>query len=471
MGDYRLFSSQKVESRSLTDYKDKAYVLIRSVIVFPITEKTLSIKKDLNLYTNNSFELNIILKTPFKDGERVKSINGVDLITIEIVSKIKQNNSILKPEIDFIKFNNHTHHFARLLNREHIPFKEANSNNNDGENIYLKTEILVKNNELIDAGTTIAHTQILCQANGIVEKIPDKFKENRRIIITTEEDIKELALDEKSHNLKNGDWVKIGDKITKNITASHSGKIIACNNKSIKIQLARPYLISHGSIVYVNNNDLVQRGENLAVLVFERTKTGDIVQGLPRIEEILEARKKNDSPLNPHELLGELFSFYTLEGLNLNDAARLSLQDIQQILVNEIQVVYQSQGVDISDKHIEVIVRQMTNKVQIEHGGESNFLPGEIVDLHRIESINKNLELASKKTATYFPILMGITKASLNTDSFISAASFQETTKVLTEAAIAGKLDWLKGLKENVIIGRLIPAGTGFDVDSNINVY
>lgn len=158
-----------------------------------------------------------------------------------------------------------------------------------------------------------------------------------------------------------------------------------------------------------------------------------------------------------------------MEGLNLYDAARLSLQQIQQILVNEIQVVYQSQNVDIADKHIEVIVRQMTNKVRIENGGDSNYLPGELVDLYKIESINRTLELKNKRLASYYPVLMGITKASLNTDSFISAASFQETTKVLTEAAIAGKLDWLKGLKENVIIGRLIPAGTGFNLDTEKN--
>ena len=128
-----------------------------------------------------------------------------------------------------------------------------------------------------------------------------------------------------------------------------------------------------------------------------------------------------------------------------------------------MQLVYQSQGVDIADKHIEVIVRQMTSKVKIENGGDTNYLPGEIIELQKIESINKSLTLLNKLEASYHPILLGITKASLNTESFISAASFQETTKVLTDAAISGKLDWLRGLKENVIIGRLIPAGTGFN--------
>ena len=215
-------------------------------------------------------------------------------------------------------------------------------------------------------------------------------------------------------------------------------------------------------ILYVNHNDLLKNSETLAVLVYKRAKTGDIVQGLPRIEEILEALKKIEGHLNPHELLDSSFLNYCKSGLDLYDAAQLSFQEIQSFLVNEIQLVYQSQGVDISDKHVEVIVRQMTSKVKTENGGETGYLPGEIVELEKINDVNQTMVVMNKLQATYWPILLGITKASLNTNSFISAASFQETTKVLTEAAISGRLDWLRGLKENVIIGRLIPAGTGF---------
>lgn len=125
--------------------------------------------------------------------------------------------------------------------------------------------------------------------------------------------------------------------------------------------------------------------------------------------------------------------------------------------------MYQSQGIDISDKHIEVIVRQMTAKVRVDDGGDTTMLPGELVELRQIEQVNEAMAITGGAPARYTPVLLGITKASLNTDSFISAASFQETTRVLTEAAIEGKSDWLRGLKENVIIGRLIPAGTGFN--------
>ena len=185
----------------------------------------------------------------------------------------------------------------------------------------------------------------------------------------------------------------------------------------------------------------------------------------------MEARKKVDSDFNPHLLLEKKFYFYLKLGLSLSNATRTSVQEIQLLLVKEVQLVYQSQGVDISDKHIEVIVKQMTSKVKIEQGGDTNHLPGEIVDLQKIEALNSMLLTMNKNIALYHPILLGITKASLNTESFISAASFQETTKVLTEAAISGKLDWLRGLKENVIIGRLIPAGTGFNTYMNIDHF
>ncbi|MDH5512304.1 MAG: DNA-directed RNA polymerase subunit beta', partial [Gammaproteobacteria bacterium] len=129
--------------------------------------------------------------------------------------------------------------------------------------------------------------------------------------------------------------------------------------------------------------------------------------------------------------------------------------------VDEIQDVYRLQGVKINDKHIEVIVRQMLRKVRVLDSGDTRYLPGEQAERARVIEDNEELSLQKKKLATYEPLLLGITKASLSTESFISAASFQETTRVLTEAAITGKQDLLRGLKENVIVGRLIPAGTG----------
>ena len=139
-------------------------------------------------------------------------------------------------------------------------------------------------------------------------------------------------------------------------------------------------------------------------------------------------------------------------------------------MIQEVQRVYRLQGVEINDKHIEVIVRQMLKKIRIEESGDTEFLPGTNVDRHEFEDVNEALEAEGKEPAVGEPIIMGITKASLATNSFLSAASFQETTKVLTEAAIKGKVDPLIGLKENVIIGKLIPAGTGMKRYRNVKL-
>lgn len=156
--------------------------------------------------------------------------------------------------------------------------------------------------------------------------------------------------------------------------------------------------------------------------------------------------------------------------LNPHDIMRLcGPEAAQQYLVDEVQRVYRSQGVEIADKHVEIIVRQMTKKVKIVDAGDTKLLPGELIEMQIFEKENKEAEDAGKTPATCEYMLLGITKASLNTESFISAASFQETTRILTEAAVDGKKDMLRGLKENVIIGRLIPAGTGFHHLTNAN--
>ncbi|MEK7304412.1 MAG: DNA-directed RNA polymerase subunit beta', partial [Pseudomonadota bacterium] len=151
-----------------------------------------------------------------------------------------------------------------------------------------------------------------------------------------------------------------------------------------------------------------------------------------------------DGPADPHDIL-------RLQGV----------EALARYITDEVQDVYRLQGVKINDKHIEVIVRQMLRKVKIADAGDTTFLPGEQVERSRLLEDNEQIERDGKRLATYERVLLGITKASLSTESFISAASFQETTRVLTEAAITGKSDHLRGLKENVIVGRLIPAGTG----------
>jgi DNA-directed RNA polymerase subunit beta' len=147
--------------------------------------------------------------------------------------------------------------------------------------------------------------------------------------------------------------------------------------------------------------------------------------------------------------------------INNYEGSYKSFKKVQLFILNSVQSVYQSQGVTINDKHLEVIIKQMTTKVLITYEGDTPLLRREVIDLYHIKYINEILHTEMKQAACYIPLLLGITKAALNNPSFISAASFQETTRVLTKAAIEGRIDWLRGLKENIIIGHLIPAGTG----------
>ena len=159
----------------------------------------------------------------------------------------------------------------------------------------------------------------------------------------------------------------------------------------------------------------------------------------------------------------------TKGSVNPHDMLRIKgVVPLQDYMLKEVQTVYKVQGVDIADKHIELIVRQMLRKVRIEDAGDTDLLPGDVVDIFKVEQVNEETRLAGGIPATSRRILLGITKAALATESFLSAASFQETTKALTDAAIRGKSDKLLGLKENVIIGKLIPAGTGMDVYNKI---
>ncbi len=266
------------------------------------------------------------------------------------------------------------------------------------------------------------------------------------------------------------------------------------------------YLLSVDTVLPVDNGVKVHAGDVLARIPLESAKTRDITGGLPRVAELFEARRPKDNAViaemdgtirfgkdfkNKRRIIIDPPSDSGLESIEymVPKGKHIHLQDGDPIekgdyildgnpaphdilaihgvealaayLVNEIQGVYRLQGVGINDKHIEVIVRQMLQKVQITDPGDSDLLTNEEIDRQELQELNDDLLADGKKPATGDPVLLGITKASLQTRSFISAASFQETTRVLTEAAVSGKADQLEGLKENVIVGRLIPAGTG----------
>jgi DNA-directed RNA polymerase subunit beta' len=275
--------------------------------------------------------------------------------------------------------------------------------------------------------------------------------------------------------------------------------------KDAKGKIVKTYLMPSKAHLMVNNGDEVFPGDTLAKIPRETTKTKDITGGLPRIVELFEARKPKETAViteidgmvrygglvrgqrkilveNENATVAEYLlprgvhvnvqeGEYVSAGEALMDGPRnphdilrvLGEKELQSYLVNEIQEVYRLQGVNINDKHIEVIVRQMMRWIKVEEVGDTEFLLEEQVDKFKFQEENDRVESDGGKPSIGRPLLLGITKASLSTDSFISAASFQETTRVLTEAAISGKIDYLRGLKENVIMGRLIPAGTGLE--------
>jgi DNA-directed RNA polymerase subunit beta' len=275
---------------------------------------------------------------------------------------------------------------------------------------------------------------------------------------------------------------------------------------------AKKYLMPTHAHLMARDGEEVHAGDVLAKIPRETTKTKDITGGLPRVVELFEARKPRETAImaeiNGAVKYGEVTKGqrkiyvvgetgeqreYSLpRGVHINvqegekvkageplmDGPRnphdildvLGEKELQKYLVNEIQEVYRLQGVNINDKHLEVVVRQMMRWVKVEDIGDTEFLPEEVVDKFRFRAINQLTIESGGRPAKGRAVLLGITKASLSTDSFISAASFQETTRVLTEAAINGKVDYLRGLKENVIMGRLVPAGTGMEYYRRVKI-
>ena len=255
---------------------------------------------------------------------------------------------------------------------------------------------------------------------------------------------------------------KIQKSYMKSIRVNYSGQIIHLNKYKLTLRKGQPLFFSPNCIFYSYNNDFIKQNQPVLSLPYQQLKTGDIVQGIPKIEQLFEARLTFAGKLeydNLTNILEILFQTYKNK-LQLKLAVRRSIELIQMIIINSIQRIYRSQGVNISDKHLEVIVKQMTKKVEIIDSGQSGFLIGEHFDLDIVELWNS--KLSKNKHVKYKPLILGISKASLQTDSFLSAASFQYTTRILSQAAFLKKRDFLKGLKENIVVGNIIPAGTGY---------
>lgn len=514
-GDNQSFLISSVESYLVPPEKE---------ILFETETRLGDFKKPLRIFEKVNFLVS--------DGDTIKSFENNPILLNQLVfeftlSKGFFNAKLRLDQIEADSYNLRIDIFEKL-------------NPSLGENISsdnIRCQKLLHKGQYIYASSRSFENQLLAQENSIVSSL-ERVSSNRRLLCIAKKSDLQIF---KPNNLLNEilserKFTRRGNKFKNNLFAQAAGRFVKVGNSPdiskhefLILQRSKPYLIAKNSILKTKEKYLVRKNDLIAFLTYEVAKTADIIQGLPRVEELLEARppknkaiiagipgfvsvieteeslgndfgsstytiaiqnnenlrekytvprlqkivktgdfvklgqKLTDGQVDLRELLQITFDFYrNVIQLNNYSASIKSFRNLQTLLISEIQNVYKSQGVDISDKHIEIIVRQMTTKVRVEESGKTTLVPGELIDLEKIRRINAIAQYHGYATATYTPVLLGITKASLSTDSFISAASFQETARVLTKAAVEGKKDWLKGLKENVIVGRLIPAGTGF---------
>lgn len=488
---------EDVDELEDTSSYEYAEVLVRPVQEFYLEPHKVSIKFGSTEPENISVVP--VTQIAYKDGDKIRQIEGASLLRTSLVLQMQGYLSRLKGivEEDASTGNHKIAVLENLTIRREGPVDAAKMQ------AATQTQLLVENGQVIEKRTPVVKTQVLAKNSGIVSLgSAASGKEVRRIMLINN-DHKETVQVKGKPKVKAGDYVRMDDEIAPGEFSTVSGQVEKVDSAALTLRIGHPYLISGGTQLQVEDHSLVQRGDLIATLVFERQKAGDIVQGLPRVEELLEGRKSKETAIiAAYPGIAEIEWEEDLPKLYINSeeygrqevpvpvGANILVEDkekvesgqpltdgainphdylevmgveaVRKLLVDEVQRVYRSQGVEIADKHIEIIVRQMSKKVKIDESGDSRFLPGELIDEKIVQSEKERVEEAGGAPPEYHPVLLGITKASLNTESFISAASFQETTRVLTEAAVEGKVDILRGLKENVIIGRLIPAGTGF---------
>nr|QVO51002.1 DNA-directed RNA polymerase subunit beta [Ulva compressa] len=414
------------------------------------------------LIENNSFlfQINFIVKKEFTDIYNDLSLIGINKISNSIFNRLKlikhkiknvsaYNNKKtlftnklpkLKYELSGFKgevlksysssFFYYSNYFKKFISKQNKKYKNINNIFNLKQNLKQKLSLFP---ELI----------YLTNSDFLTYKIPLNLNNYLRI---------------NKFKVRLGDFVPCSKEIMLNFAVNQSGQVIFLNKNKLLLRRAKSLLLSPGCICNLKQGDFVNTNSPLLTLTYKNLKTEDIVQGIPKIEQLLEARENVKDQFSLNSLIQLKFKKYK-KHYSKKEAVYKSIIFIQQYIVDSVQKVYQSQGVNISDKHIEIIVKQMTSKVRITNPGNTGLLRGDIVYLDWIELINSCLK---GKKSQYEPVILGISKACLEMDGFISAASFQETIKILSRAAILQKRDFLRGLKENLILGHLIPVGTGF---------
>nr|YP_010038108.1 RNA polymerase beta'' subunit [Trithuria lanterna]QII42219.1 RNA polymerase beta'' subunit [Trithuria lanterna] len=370
-----------------------------------------------------------------------------------------------------------------------LPFNESKYPNVNKESIQKREDLLIKSQGLLGTGTkmknfassyhSISHNELFLKKYLLFDypkqALPqfsyfDLLDENGRISTHNPDSGIPFNIFDSNSCFLHHDYADVASTIislgqflfedvciSKSGSGIKSGQVLMVHLDSFIIRSAKPYLVPRGATVHVGYGEILSEGDTLVTFIYEKSRSSDITQGLPKVDELFEGRSVDSISRNLKEECENLTEIFGIPwGFLLGAELTIELRRIS--LVSEIQEVYRSQGVQIHNRHIELIVRQITSKVLVSEDGMSNvFSPGELIEFSRAERAGRALE----EPICYRAALVGITKASLNTQSFISEASFQETARVLAKAAIRGRVDWLKGLKEHVVLSDIIPAGTG----------
>jgi DNA-directed RNA polymerase subunit beta' len=448
-----IFNINKDGKKIVTKYNEKAYFTFKQ-------KKIKIIKNKAKQSTINLPQNTLILKATNKKIKEKEIIAEIHNEKAKGPGKKKFSKKRIEIKANITGEINNSKNFLSILS----------GNLNCNKKIYYilkKTFFILKKPFIKKYKTKIKEKITLTQIINLynmqkIEKLCYLLQEKKiKIILTKKKKTEKIILIKKNLLNEIGNVLKKGLIKRNSLISSYTSQIIEKRTRSITLRKSELYskknIIKNFNFVLIN---LIKKNKILFYMNKKTLKTTDIVQGLPKIEQLLENKKTLSSKKiinHPQEKLHN-YNEQLQKIYNNKIAVRKSIEKIQNYLINEIQKVYQLQKVEISVKHIEIIVKQMTSYVIIKEKGNSNFLIGELIEINKVEKLNKKLE----NKIVYEPIIIGISKFSLNNQSFISEASFQETTRVIIRAALKGRIDWLYGLKENIVLSNLIPVGTSF---------
>lgn len=460
----RVFLTLKEKSIKIYNENSKNYIIVlpaysmifaspyNKVYKKQIIAKIISVKKILSkgvkdikeIKTNISGQVFLSNNDSYMANATAWVMSGNIVVYSQVFNKLRANNATTKCKCRLLAVNNTVTTLKNPVTSSKYRKCNLKVNCNHLNKVNFETEIVKFSNK----------------ERYLVQKKTVNLKE-----IMFQKSNTEQMVYFKNHINKVGNFLRKSKNLlnsSRYIPNKYGAQVLQKYGRMLKIRKANPYRIPKESKLVMEKNVFVRKNSNIAYVFFKKQKNEDIVQGLPKVEELLEAKRTSNSETIHRSLHQKLLSkFIKLKSkFSTKIAVRKSTEKVQNFLISNVQNVYSSQGVNISRKHIELITKQMTSKVMISKSGNSSLLIGEIVDLNKAESIISNSNV--RNNFKYEPVILGISKLALTSQSFVAEACFQETVRVLTKSAIQGRIDWLSGLKENVVLGNIIPAGTGF---------